>query len=78
MFLVLLHLLVFILISEVLFENHVCEKVPSIKVIIIIIIIIIIFGVTLAQNSSMLFHLVWRMEEYFVTSKLSATQWGRR
>ena len=77
MFLVLLHLLVFILISEVLFEKHVCEKVSSIKVIIIII-IIIIFGVTLAQNSSMLFHLVWRMEEYFVTSKLSATQWGRR
>ena len=77
MFLVLLHLLVFILISEVLLENHVCEKVSSIKVIIIII-IIIIFGVTLAQNSSMLFHLIWRMEEYFVTSKLSATQWGRR
>ena len=32
----LLHLLVFILISEVLFENHVCEKVSSIKIIIII------------------------------------------
>ena len=28
-------LLVFILISEVLFENHVCEKVSSIKIIII-------------------------------------------
>ena len=34
-FLVLFHLLVFILISEVLFENHVCEKVSSIKIIII-------------------------------------------
>ena len=34
--LVLLHLLVFILISEVLFENHVYEKVSSIKIIIII------------------------------------------
>ena len=34
--LVLLHLFVFILISEVLFENHVCEKVSSIKIIIII------------------------------------------
>ena len=32
----LLHLLVFILIAEVLFENHVCEKVSSIKIIIII------------------------------------------
>ena len=31
-FLVLLHV-VFILISEVLFENHICEKVSSIKII---------------------------------------------
>ena len=32
MFLVLLYILVFILISEVLFKNHVCEKVSSLKI----------------------------------------------
>ena len=34
------------------------------------------FGVALAQNCSMLLHLVWGMEEYFVTIKLSATPMG--